>query len=615
MEILSSLSLDFPLIGLIISILICLGFFKLGLIITNKIDIKNIVKDVSFLEYQYVLIGINFIIIFLFPIVLFFKYSVYFLYLISVSLLFLGLSQIFDFFKLRTKIIFFVKNQNLKNNLISIFIFIYFILSLSPITHADSLDYHISVAKFISIHGSFPTDLNNIHNLVSGAGEVLMSLGYVFNAEQIGNLIQFSGLLSLVGLVRKHKKNEFIYSLLILSTPVILFLCSSPKPQLFPIASNALIFTIIFSLVFSKKKLNIFDNKKFIFISFFILILLINSVNIKFSFILSSTILYILTIYFFFKEKKLIYLILISIIFFISFYLPFLLWKVNFWGGNLVSYLYNPFPNDIASVENFKNYLINHKRNLSFFNIFIPKNFGDYTNVMGFSILSLLSITKLPKLFRFILASIFIFYFLIVFNYGQISSRFLIEPLFWLIIIMSKEKININPLIKYPIYLQSCLTAFFVIFGIYNLTPGSFNNHYYDKVMSKSANGYLLHKWSSSVIKDKSKIISMHRSVSFINSNYISTTFLWFLGKDESPDMFVKQIEKQNPKYLLTYEEDNNNNQNISIFKNCVGKLVSKEDKVGRLVGRNPFNQGPYYTGYIYKLKTGNLLSCINKKY
>ena len=79
---------------------------------------------------------------------------------------------------------------------------------MAPITHADALGYHEVVAKFIAVNGTFPKELNNFQNLLAGSGEVMMSLSFLFNSEQLGNLIQYSGLLSIVGVIRKNSNNN-----------------------------------------------------------------------------------------------------------------------------------------------------------------------------------------------------------------------------------------------------------------------------------------------------------------------------------------------------------------------------------------------------------------------
>ena len=59
-------------------------------------------------------------------------------------------------------------------------LFCLFILSLSPNTHADSLDYHFLSAKHIIETGNLSTDLTHFHSRLSGAGETLIAIGLIF---------------------------------------------------------------------------------------------------------------------------------------------------------------------------------------------------------------------------------------------------------------------------------------------------------------------------------------------------------------------------------------------------------------------------------------------------
>ena len=167
----------------------------------------------------------------LFPVVLFVPFSKEILNLFSITIFLFGISKIYFVIKKKIQI----KIQKLNFEIIVFFLLLvgFFLITFSPVNHADSLDYHIAGAIHIFKTGKLPTSLENFHNLLVSGGEVIYSLGFFFGAEQFGTLVQFSGLLSLVGVVKKFKsKNEVFFILLILSSPVLLFLATTPKPQL-----------------------------------------------------------------------------------------------------------------------------------------------------------------------------------------------------------------------------------------------------------------------------------------------------------------------------------------------------------------------------------------------
>ncbi len=606
MALIQSLSNNHPILGVLISLMLCLGFYSIGNLITLNKNIQNIVLKISDLEYQKILIGINIIVIILFPLVLFSQISKLLLVTFSIILIILGIVQLII---LLSKIKFsfdHYKNINNEEVLIFFYVILYFILSISPITHADAIDYHMEVSKYIALTGNFPTSLNNYHNLLFGSGEILMALGFIFNSEQLGNLIQFSGLLSLLGIIRRNSENKFFNSILILSSPVLVFLCSSPKPQLFALASNA----FIFSIIFFNQNFEKLNKKELIYLCFIILIFIINSINIKFSFILSSSILFVLSCILFHKKKFLLNFFIYSSIFAVLFYLPFVIWKHHYWGGSFTNYFIDPFPSNLQGIEYFKEELINYNRNYSLLNLIIPRSLGSFTNTIGATFLLCFVLIKLKTsiLIRFICISLL--YLLIIFNFGQITSRFLIELIFWMIIIFSFGRIRFNIFIKIPIYIQSIFVAIVLLYGCYNLFPGSLNKSFYEKTMHENANGYSLVQWAESKLDKDEKYILMNRSTG-LSENALSTTFLYYLKSEVKnlDEKFLNIFFKQNPKYIVAYKE----NQNFSVFNNCLEKLVFFEKNIGKYTGRNPFNIGKNYDGYIFKIKNIEKTECMTK--
>ena len=59
-----------PLLGFFVSIILISGFYLLGKVTIEYFGLKKLIKDVSETKYQNILIGINLIILFMFPIVL-----------------------------------------------------------------------------------------------------------------------------------------------------------------------------------------------------------------------------------------------------------------------------------------------------------------------------------------------------------------------------------------------------------------------------------------------------------------------------------------------------------------------------------------------------------------
>jgi hypothetical protein len=605
---------NYPLFCLTISIILFLGLYQSGEYLLKIFSFNYTLSKVSNPNYQKIMLSSNFIMVFLMPLILFTQFAKVLLFLTSTVLLILGIVCICKNLDIFIKI----KDNFTKKKKISVdqifFLFIiigFFLISLAPVNHADAIDYHMSIAQQILSDGQFPNTLFNTHHLLGGAGEILISIGLVFGAEQFGTLIQFSGLLSIVGIFAKHRKDNYIFILLAIAIPTIVFLSSSPKPQLLPLATNFFIFSLLF---FNPEKLFKYK-KELYFIITVSIILLINSINSKFSFILSSSILYIYVLRFAFKKNFLKETILISIICALFFYSPFILWKYLSYGGNLFSYIFNPFPVHLEGVDNFKNYLVNFKREYLLIFSIIPKNIKQFTDAIGVGVLFIPLIFKIKshKLEIFFVVGVFISIVLFI---GQPSGRFFIEPYLWLLLLLSKLDRNfINLPFKFIVRFQSVVIIFAIYFAVITLSVGSLSASLRENVMTKSANGYALFKWADDIIEDEGAVISMHRSVSFGKNKTLSTVFLYYLNEDQNPKVVIEQLQRFKPKYFLTFQDPLQKIKNFSIFEDCFDLLIAKKDNVGKHAARNPFGRGSeFYAGLLFKLKDVKLSSCIDMK-
>ena len=65
--------LHIPILSLINGIILLVGFYYLGEFIQKKFKLNKIIDEVSMPNYQNILISVNFILLFLYPICLFFS--------------------------------------------------------------------------------------------------------------------------------------------------------------------------------------------------------------------------------------------------------------------------------------------------------------------------------------------------------------------------------------------------------------------------------------------------------------------------------------------------------------------------------------------------------------
>ena len=140
------------------------------------------------------------------------KFIQFFIKTFSYFLFFLG---IINFYLNRSLYLQLIKSFKLKQSLeihliIAIYVLLFFI-SASPITHADSLDYHFLGALNLLNNGHFQKEILPMHTNLVSVGEIPLALGLSIGAEQFGGIIQFSSLLSLIPIFFKRVKINYFY--------------------------------------------------------------------------------------------------------------------------------------------------------------------------------------------------------------------------------------------------------------------------------------------------------------------------------------------------------------------------------------------------------------------
>ena len=604
-----------PFTSIILSLLLINGFFNMSfktVYLTEKVFGK---EDKFFLKV------LNFFLITNLLSIITFIYSLYF----NLNLVFIkGLSFLIIIFGLYKptylkSIIEIFNSKQTKIFLIFSILFFYFLLSSSPITDPDSLDYHVTIPLYQINFLSNPIDQYWLTSQLSGAGESLFIYALSIGGLNFSQNLQFFSLLFLILFILnfKNKKikfsNEKKYhvSLCILIMPVFLFLVSTSKPQVFSLVTNFL--ALILSIMYLPR---LKKNKALICYSI-IVTMLCCSTQFKFSFFLSSGIIFFLAFIEMIKKKHIIISLFISIFIASIIILPREIYEFLTLNSNFVYNFFNPVT-DVFSADNYNVSLKHGTGNSRLFPIwiFFPyPNLVDITYSLGItSLYFLLNINLRNKLNRkvFIISFIFIFIALL---FAQPVGRFFIEPLLWLLFFsIFYFELKNNFITK---YLNKILVIYSVIFLLFlsyyslNLFKGNLNQNMYEKVLSKNADGYLLYKWANEVLPDNSVIISTHRSHAFFKHKVISYEFRLYPTSHTSDGFkyYLGHIINENPKYILYSSSEYNDKKDI--LKNCRGKLLKFKKNVGHTSGRNPFFKKDYYDGYIFYLDKNKLKNCI----
>lgn len=610
--------LDIPLLSMINGIVLIVGLFALGRLILINFKLEEVIEKYSEKNFQNILISVYTLLAIFYPLILYFENSIYLLIISTYFIYFLGIFFLFKKvknFNLKklSRNNFSLKHLKTENLIIGALIIGFFLISIAPITNADSLDYHLYTAKHIINYFSYPTYLTNFHSSrLSGSGEILISMGLIIGSEQFSSILQTSGLISILGFCKKQKYNK-LFVILILSSPVILFFASSIKPQLFFICSSSFIFGIILIQI-NKKKIsgNFNEEIKLILICLFILFL---NTQVKFSFFLSSYILTLLLLYISYKKKIFFKIFLLIPIIYILAIFPSMLWKLKTFGGNFFELFYSPFTTDLYGLKYFKFYLTNLNKG-NFLWLIFPSHIRELTQTLGFgSLIYFLIFLKKEKEDLIIIISL-IFYLIAAYVFGQQTARFYLEPYFMGILFVGYKfsKSEYFYFLKPITYLQSSIVIVMICYGVYTLTPGVISKNLRHEVLKNNANGYLFFNWANNEldkISYKGVVISSKRSIGFLNNISIPPEHLYFVDlKNEFAKKYVEEIKTLDPKYILISKET----KLFDLYKKCFSNKIASGTKIDRLAVRNPFLKSQnYHDVEIYEFNSKKLPNCISK--
>ena len=604
--------------SLVVSVLMFSGVSVLGLFILKYSNFLKIIKKISDPLFQFSTFGFLILLIILFPLILFNLLSVYFLKFVSLFLILLNL------YYLRNYKVFFNKISKIKissfnkDYLLSILLILgYFLLSLLLITSADSLDYHSSTAIHIANYATYPKQLFDFHSRIAGSGELLIALGFLLGAEQFGSLAQFSGLLSILGLIAKLCKDKKYYTkhiiffiLIFLTIPILIFFNSTNKPQLFPIALTSISYVLIF---FKFNSLNKVEKK----LSYYLIcILLIQSFLLKYSFILSVLIIGLYASYKVIDKKNFLYVIKFLFLIFIFTYFPYVLWKYLNFDKNFFYALFLALPEHLYGYNSLMLSISSCGYNCIPTWFFFPRSINEGTNFFGILFLFLFFLKIKEKKYFIILFTI-IFYIIIGLNFGQSNPRFFFEPAMWFLFLLISsgyffDKKIYKYFFKYLVRLKAALIIFIIYFTVFNMMPASLFNQKRSAVLNNYANGYQFLDWVSNNLNSNDVILSAHRSVSISRIKTLPLFFINYIDpKDERAKIYFLEIKKERPKYIVFTGDSKDVEKYKKIFGLCFGELAFFKENISKIATRNPLSSFLNEDGYIFRFEYRNLPECL----
>ena len=595
-----------PFYSLITGIFLIFSVGAIGFFFINYF-FKNVTINNNSFYLNSPLIGSNLIIFFLTPIVYFELHSPILFKILSFILFIFFVFVIIKFHKNFTKFKF-----NKDHLFLYTILTLLFFLCISPVTHADSLAYHMLGGVNYFIKGPLLKELLPIEIKSVGSGELLIALGLSVGSEQFGTLIQFSSILTIIYVfLNINKSNKQISKLIligVITTPVFLFLISSPKPQLMQITNSLFCSFLIFQIY--KKKIP--DNLVNYFV-YLIVFLSVLNVLVKYSFILSSSFIGFILFLVLVNKKKGHLLILPILISFLLLVLPKYLFYLKYFDINFLTFLRSPLPINLAWYNEIHVTLKNIAEGNRFFPLWliIPKNLGYGGTIIGPLVLSLFFFRIEKNIINLTVLSLCFLFVLLILIFGQATSRFIFEGFLiaqLFIILNNIKNKHFYKILKYYINFQASVAILLLIYSIGNLTPGAFSIKARTTVMKNNANGYEAMIWINDNLKDDEQIFSSHRSLGLINNKSYSLIFFNYLKeKDRNFIDFIDYFKKNNVKKAFVFDGFKSN-----IKEDCFKRKIETIENISINFGRNPFREKQKISAHIFELDLENLENCIN---
>lgn len=606
-----------PPVSLAISILLIMGVHGFGLLILRLVGLKDFTQY-RWLRWNGIVIGAAALQFFLYPLALAGFFSRINAQAIAMGVIIFGAIQCRQSVKScllhnGRHSVNEAANNNLGEKVLEIIFYVIFVglglLSLGPITEADSLNYHIGVALDILNTGKFTFAPEWFHSRLAGGGEVLISLGLSLGAEQFSSLLQFSGLIGIIGIF-KHgsclvsKKWSLLCILSAISSPILIAWVASPKPFLLPIAMTTCAFTSVVFLL--KENDDSYLEYKGRNVYGLICLLVMTAAVTKINFMVSGAMVGIFALMRMIKKREAVNAVLISLLMCILIIAPPIIWKHYHYGGSEILGYISPFPGNWPGMQEFEKALREHRESSIMFpfSLLIPSGIGQITTIIGIGIYLVLNgLIHIKKKEHKSAACVVMITTLLLYFLGQHSSRFFLEPFIWLLILTLvaseyKESIALK-IYEHGIMLQGILVCAIIGYGVIALTVGSISQKHHEQVMNQFANGYSEMMWADSVLPADARLIVKLRSLALSPRFFVASDWQSYIRSNSDQKIVYENLTNNKyPNFIIF----TTNHFERPDMKNCNGELFAGPF-VSRVATRNPFNSGVIYDVWIVKLK------------
>jgi hypothetical protein len=511
--------------------------------------------------------------------------------------------------------------QSRSRQLLLLMLFGMGLLALGPVTNADALDYHMGVAIAVLHNGGMPVSPEWFIGRLAGNGELLNALALSVGAEQFGSLLQFVSLLGIVGLVlfagsRVHGQTDTqhgaatdMIALAAFSAPILLFLISAPKPQLWPIAMT----TFAFALVVHPTR-RVLPRRDLLLGFALICALVMTASQAKFNYLLGGGLVGLFALSSMVRERLFWPAVGVGIGMAALVIAPPLLWKVTVFHTDWIDALIHPLPGHLPGTNKFIDLAkgaADMASPLPFpLLMLIPTSLGAFSTLLGIGAVVLVGLR--PGQDKLLWAGIAAAVGMVLASavLAPPSSRMYLEPYFWLMVILTLQP-NRTALanmrwVQWAVCLQAAAVALAGWLGALTLFPGALTLAWRTEVMQRAANGYEVMQWADTVLPKNAVLLNGHRSMALVPrdavaydwSNYVDIT------ADESR-LYLNRLKDRGVTHMLVVGQIDKGLP----LSNCFGKTIAGPG-LGHLATRNPFNQGGTYEAWIVEFESTRLPQC-----
>ena len=268
-----------------------------------------------------------------------------------------------------------------------------------------------------------------------------------------------------------------------------------------------------------------------------------------------------------------------------------MLWKHFHFGGGFIEALIKPFPGDWPGYVGFEAKLRGYQDSPVPFplSLVIPFGIGTISTIIGAGLILLLCLRPGRDPWAWTLVSAALFTTVIGATLGQVTSRFYLEPYYWLLMALLIAPVSMTNYrafkwMRWVVMGQAVLTISFGFYGAVTLAPGAVTAAWRDRVMDRYANGYSVMKWADSVLPVDAVLLSTHRSVALAPRDVVPMDWANYVNFDSAEALpYLVRLKERGISHMLMIGDPGNGGP----FTRCLGRTIAGPG-YGRPATRNP---------------------------